>query len=533
MTSTQTEVRQKKYFWLHSHWPLLASMLAVIFEAMPLIVTQPAPFEDWPSHISRVSILTSLLRGELLWQPYYQINQLFLPNVALDLGVTLLHLIGIPLELSAQLFLLLTFVIFIGGGVALARAFSSSDPVKPMLSAMLFYNGSLMGGSVNFMAGLGLMLWVSAIWLHMSEFPARRFLVAACGVFLVFLAHLIAAFFLIAVIGLLEFDLFQRSHNFRFSNIIRHLSAFSAALIVIVLLWLSPTSTDTLSTDGMNQITYVGAPSAFGIIKAKLGLLGHPLLDGSGGRGAAIVVVGMLVFACAMARTARLQFGIRGIILALGLNVLWIVAPNGVGVGYGLDYRLVPAAFVVLIAVVRIEWRTSAPSSLAMVVMLTFSVCRSASLAADFRDDAVTYRQFEKAADHIIPGSVLLTAIGTPRSSISWTDFWAPPTEYLPTLAVANGVFVPTTFTFKSQHSVVMRPEYQNWRRLFDVSDEAAVAESWPLIKNTCAQWHKDGHAGDAYLVVVYPSIYSDELAKPATIEYFGQSFRLLNLCTG
>src|SRR5271154_6419305 len=70
---------------------------AVLFAAVPLLVSQPAPLEDWPSHLARVEILTSLLRGETFWAQYYHLNSFLLPNVALDVGLAGLHAIGLSI----------------------------------------------------------------------------------------------------------------------------------------------------------------------------------------------------------------------------------------------------------------------------------------------------------------------------------------------------------------------------------------------------------------------------------------------------
>ncbi len=512
-------------------WPVVSSLFATAFAAVPLALTQPAPLEDWPSHIARVKILAALIRGGSDWGQYYQLNQILLPNSALDFGITLLHLSGLPLGLAAQMFLLLTFVLFVSGGVALARAADASDPIKPMLFAVLFYNGALMGGFVNFMTGLGGALWMLAFWIGSPALPARRALIATSGAALIFFAHLIAACFFVAVVGLLELEQIRRSGRLGLATLLRHSSAALAGCVVVLLLTLSPTSNDTLSSHGAHSIIYVGAPSIINILKGKLILLGHPILDGSGIRGAAVLVAGLIALGCIMAGASRLRLTPRILWLTVGLNGLWLIAPNGVGVGYGLDYRLVPSMLVVLIAATPIEWRSVAGRQWALAVVLVFSVCRTASFMVDFRSSAETFRAFQQATAAIVPDSVLLTAIGTQREAIPWAVFWSPPTEYLPTTAVERGVFVPTTFALAAQHSVVLKSPYRGWTTMPYLANDAMVAAGWPLFDQVCKTWRADGHRGGVYLSVVYPSAYSDGLSQRAPVIGTGAGFRLMTLC--
>jgi hypothetical protein len=151
----------------------------------------------------------------------------------------------------------------------------------------------------------------------------------------------------------------------------------------------------------------------------------------------------------------------------------------------------------------------------------------------DFLRDAATYRTFEQATAAIVPDSVLLTAIGTPSAAIPWDVFWSPPTEYMPTLAVQRGVFVPTTFAFASQHTIVLDSVYQDWRRLSNLGDAAGVARAWKLFDDVCAKWRADRHTGHVYVAVVYPSDYSDHLQKSIVVRASGEGFRIVEPCAG
>ncbi len=518
---------------LARHWLVALRWIATPLAALPLLLTQPAPLEDWPNHIARVDILTHLLRGDAFWSQYYRINSFLLPNSGFDLGVTLPNFAGVPLGLAAQVFLCLTFAIFVGGGIVLSRAMAAADPVKPLLFTMLFYNGVLAGGFVNYMAGLGAALWILAWWIKSERSAPGRYLIAIAGCVLVFFIHLIAALFLAAAIMLLEFSSILRPRRNGLAVLSAHASGATAGAAVIGLLALSPTRQDSLAVESTAHISYAGAPSPVGIITDKLLLVPHSLLDGSGTRGALILLVGSLAFAGVTAWAARFAPNRRANFLIVGLNALWLVAPFGIGVGYQLDYRLVPSAFAVIIAATPIAWRSVNARTTALVVLMLLSISRTLSFLVEFRRGAAIYRDFERATAVIVPDSVLLTAIGTGRDSIPWDVFWSPPTEYVATLAVQHGVFVPTTFAFASQHTIVLKQDYQDWRRLSDLGDDASAARSWKLFDAVCAKWRADRHAGHVYVAVVYPSAYSDHLQRSLVARASGEGFRIMEPCAG
>lgn len=408
---------------------------------------------------------------------------------------------------------------------------ATPDPLKPLIFATVFYNGALMSGFVNYIAGLGCAFWVLALWQRATPFSVDRFILAIGGSVLVFCVHVIAAFFLVAAIGLLELELICRSRDYRVRSLVHQTSGLTAGFVILLLLTLSPTGHAIVSTDGTHHIVYIGAPGFFGIINSKLTLLVHPLIDGSGFRGAVIMMAGLLGLSYLTARAMHLGLLRPGLYLALGLNALWLAAPFRIGDGFFLDYRLVPPAVIVTIAATQIQWQSLKVQQWVMTAALLFSVCRSLSLIDDIRRYARTYSSFEQAIGVIAPDSVLLTAIGTGREAISWTTLWSPQTEHLATLAVQRGVFVPTTFALPSQQAIVLQPQYREWRSRSYLADDAHVARTWPLFDKVCAVWQTSCHTGGVYLAVVYPSDYSDGLFRRAAVKWRDTKFQLIELC--
>jgi hypothetical protein len=505
------------------------ALCAVVLAAVPLVVSQPAPLEDWPSHLARVEILTSLLRGETFWAQYYHLNSFLLPNVALDIGLAGLHGIGLSIATAGTVFLLATYAVFIVGGSRLARAFGASDPVKPVIIAMLFYNGALIGGFANYMVGLGLAFWVFAAWIEARDRPGRRFAIAVLGTVAVFFAHLIAAAFLVAAMGLFELYNLVRQRRFGSSALLRHASPAAAAAVVVVLFVLSPTTAD--GPGGGGAVYYTGAPSPAGIAKGKLILLFHPLLDGSGIIGAAILVAGMVVFLLLTLRFGRPRLSPRALFLALGLALLVVVSPNGIGVGYGLDYRLVVPLACVVVCATTLTWRGTAVRWVVFAVLLVTSVARSGSFIADFWRDKATFRAFEAATAQIPPDSLLLTGMGSRWETIPWGRFWAPPAEYLATQAAPSRVFVPTVFAIASQHPLVLNSRFAGWGSFVFFSSPDDAAKSRDRLQETCADWQALGHTGRVLMLLVYPSAVSEALIPRSFVIGSGPGFELVDGC--
>ena len=504
------------------------ALLAVLFAAVPLMIAQPAPLEDWPSHLARIDILCSLLRGERFWALDHHLNTFLLPNVALDVALVGLHAIGLSIATAGTAFLLATYALFVAGGVRLAAAFGASDPVKPPIMAMLFYNSALMGGFANYVFGIGLAFFVLAAWIGAHERPGRRMVIAIAGSVAVFFAHLIAAGFLIAAMGLFELHALARQRRFNPGALVRHATAAAAAAVAIILFALSPATADG---PGGGAVTYTGAPSLVGIAKGKLILLFHPLLDGSGITGAAIVVAGMGLCLPLALRTGRPRLSRSVWFVAAGLAVLVIVCPNGIGAGYGLDYRLVIPLVCVVVSAATLNWRGAGVRWLVFGILLATSAARSASFIADFTRDRATYRGFEDAVTQIPADSVLLTGMGSRWDDIPWGRFWAPPTEYLATVATAAGVFVPTVFAIASQHPLVLNRDFEAWRSFAFFSSPEDARRSRERLAAVCSDWQRLGHTGRTLLLLVYPSATSEKLILRRFVLQAGPGFELIDGC--
>jgi hypothetical protein len=503
-------------------------MVGIVCGGLPLLGGQPAALEDWPGHVARLEILTQLRDGNEFWSHFYHINTFVLPNVSVDVCIIALHAAGMTVSAAAQVVLLMTYALFVAAATALAWALRTADPFKPLLAVILFYCGPLMDGFVNYMMGVAVALCFLAAWIAVSR-PVPRLLIATLGAVVVFFCHLVAVGFFLAVLGLMEFAMLVRERQWNASMLMRHASPLAAAVPAVILFSVSPTS-------GALRIFYGDDLSVLGIAKNKLSLFLHPVLDGSGLLGAAILIVGATIFVTLMVLAWR-----RGLlipralsswhILVPGLIGLCLIVPNGVGEGMGLDSRLSPLVFLLAGLFMRLEWRDRGMRLACFTILLVVSLARSASFTHDAAANTEVFDGFAAAARIIPKDSMLLSGIGTPRAAIPWDKFWRPPAEYMGTLATAAQVFVPSVFALRSQHTLVLDDKFFKLHRQFDVSDAVAQAEVRDIARATCETWKVQGHDGSIFMVIVYPSAFSDNAFPPSARRATGTGFQLVDLC--
>jgi hypothetical protein len=511
----------------------LLTLLAVVLGAAPLCVVHQAGFEDWPSHIARAGILHQMQGDDAFWSRFYDRNTFLLPNVALDLLLLALTDLGLPLAQAGTAALLIAYGLFVSGAGALAGSARGSRNATMLCAALLFYNGALFSGFVNFMLGCGIALWCVAVWLRIRP-DAARVLIAIPFSALVFFGHLIAAGMFLVVLGAVDLAGFASIDRGRLSRIPARLSAMAGLICTAALLRLSPTDSDLAAQGGFSIAQYVRqfAQPSFYVGKAA-GVL-HAIFDGSGVSGSFVLIVGAIILAATfgwLRRAGQLdcRVSIAGATLACASALLFLLAPGKIGFGMGLDYRLPP-----FLAVCVIAWTSGGAklrgASLLGVLLLT-SVARSLILTCFAVSDAPTFESFRAVVPKIEADSVLLAGMGTPRNAIGWAEFWRPAAEYIGAEAASAHVFVPSVWALRSQHPLVLRSDFDEWGRQFDVSSEG-LSQSRLAWDGICQKWRL-GHSGPVYVAISYPSAASDAAISPSELVASGPGWRLIEACPG
>jgi hypothetical protein len=508
----------------------LLVLFAVLAAALPLLAARPVPFTDWPNHLARVHIGVELLRGDPFWTQFYAFNPAPVPNAALDIGIGALHWAGLDLDWAASLFLLLSYGVFVGGFCRLARGFGAFDATKPLLGSILFFTGPLMFGLVNYMLGLGVAFWLLAAWRGGGAI--RRGILAVIGTAVLFYVHLLAAAAWVLVILCLEAppllaSLRQRPWHARM--VLGMAAALSAGLVFLALLAISEAGTGSLPRADGSNYWYPGHGALLATASWKGGILLRMLTDHAIRLVGILSALGLVVFALLAAFPGRGRLATGPVLAIAALALVVLALPEAAGSGSLLDYRLALVPFLLAAAALRTSWRRPLVGNAALVLLLAISLSRTAGFTHDFVAQQAVIRDIETAVGELPEGSILLAAFGHGRADIPDALWWGPPTEHLATRAVIRRVFVPTVFAMGSQQPVVLRPEYEIWRRTWQIRSRrelAAMAEDVRPLCASAAEAHRR-----VFLFVAYPSAFLDSVVDPVDILASSPAFRLLNIC--
>ena len=481
--------------------------------ALPLLVTRPAPLQDWPNHVARIHILRALLNGDAFWAQFYRLSGFLVPNAALDLAILGLSRLGMPVELAAQCFLVATYVVFVAGFCALSGALGAWCPVKTAFAVLLFYGHALFWGLVNYVLGAGMMLGLLALWLAAGGNASRRAAIAGLGAVVLLFTHLVAAVAWIVVLA--SFDLCRMvTVRARMSaRLAGSLSWLSALLTVAVLLRAMP------SDAGQNlRLAYAGRGSA-GIVAHKVALFCEVLLGGSLAQDAASVA--SLAVCLVVAARARPQLAAAPALASACLLLVALGAPERIGSGSVLDTRLALLPLLLLAAGVHI-----APGRLGVAIASGAVLARTLVLAAYWHMAGSVFREFRQQSAALPRGAVMMAAYATRLPSLSWQAVWSPAITSIATQAVFGDIFVPAIFANPAQQPIALRPAYLPLRQPWNLTDPAHRRDSAARLSSLCLS----GRFSGVYLTVLYPGHVLATLEQKALL-HAGPDFLILDAC--
>ncbi len=483
----------------------------LLLGAVPLLVARPAPLQDWPNHIARVHILAGLLRGSGFWARFYRFDGFLVPNAALDLGVLGLLRAGLPIAAAAQIFLLVTYLVFVGGFCALARASAAFSPAKVGFVVLLFYSNALFWGLVNYVLGIGLLLAMLAVGLHAGAW--RRFCVAGGGAALLLFVHVVPAVALAAILFCLDLHRFATSREALIRRCAASTSWLLALLVVAGLLAVLP--------GGAGHEFVAGYPGASvgDVLTRKLGLFGKALLGGSRVQDAASLAAVAICIAASVFARARLSAA--SMVVVIGLIVLAMAAPERLGTGSLLDTRLALLPLLFAAACVRLE-----PRPLATAIAVGVVLARTLLIALEWQAAGQVFRDFDRRTAALPPGGLMMMAYGTPLPSLSWQRIWSPPIISIATQVVLRDVFMPAIFANPAQQPIALRPEYAALAQPWNLTDAARLHAAASALDAVCAARRFAG----VYLTVLYPGRFVASQVGAALL-HAQPDFLILDAC--
>jgi hypothetical protein len=178
--------RRRRFWWL----PAMGLLAAIAVAVAPLLFLRVVPLVDYPTHLARMSVLAALDTSPALQQNYVA-DWGIKPNLAMDAAVLALARL-MPVEDAMRLFLALAIALQVSGTAVLHRVLWGKFDLWTAAAALFVFNIALAGGFINFVFGVGLLLYALAAWCATEAWPVRRRLpLLALLCVLLFFSHLL------------------------------------------------------------------------------------------------------------------------------------------------------------------------------------------------------------------------------------------------------------------------------------------------------------------------------------------------------
>ncbi len=298
------------------------ALLAAILSSAVVLLTPFLPYLDYPNHVARFALLGKF-QSTALFNEFYRVNPIFVPNLGFDLLAVNLSKI-LPADLATRLILACClFSASFGWAKLLLRLVK--QPLPFVVAIPLFtVSYSLYTGFLNFLLGMAIMPWI--VWWYRSWLESKR--PAAYALFFglavaCFVSHALSAMLSILVAVAVSF-------LWEIEGVKKRLSivgwSVPPVLLMGVLLKLSPSSGEFSRID-------------FGTLKHKLAI---PLIALKGPTWkfdfAIYALVAVLLLGALVLKSAK--WDRRGTLLAGCLLAIAIATPTALAVAANLDHRL-------------------------------------------------------------------------------------------------------------------------------------------------------------------------------------------------
>ncbi len=417
---------------------LVAAFLVVAL--IPLFTCSPLPLGDYPNHLARMYIISTLPHSQIL-QRYYEIHWQLIPNLALDLMVPQLARF-MAVERAMLIFTGLTLVLLVAGCFAVHRALFGRLSYAPFAVFLLLYNRQFLWGMLNYLFSLGLALLTFALWVALRRKP----LAIRCGIFvvlgmMVFISHLSGFGVLGVLIGGYELHAFWQERNYRAlrKDLVAAIVALGSPVVMFVLF--SPTGSRASQFEYWGlQKRFIGLFDVFNNYLLALDVATFLLVM-------AAIGLGFLL------RKARLHS--RMLLPLVSMALIYCIIPSQLFGSNGSDRRLIPALFLILAC--SLEWNVRERYIVA-VVALVFLV-RTAVLIKNWTAASAIYRANLEVMDQIPRGAKVATAVG----ELDYPQLNNPPLGHLPNMAVVRReVLTNALFADYGHQPLRFKPDYES-----------------------------------------------------------------------
>jgi hypothetical protein len=464
--------------------------IAVIFVLLMVVASVPIathplpPLSDYVNHLARTHVIDAIGTDSNLSR-YYTVEWQIIPNLMIDLIVPVLHRF-MSVYLAGQIFTILAFLLIASGALALSRALNGRWSPVPLVALPLLYNGVLLVGVMNYVFGIGLVLWALASWVMLREraWP-WRFAASTLFAIALFVCHLFAAG--VYGLGLLALELSRlwlRRHKPRAP---RRFAEFAAAGIPFVPLALLLVASPTWDAPGS---------PAFWELSGKLqGLVA--VFDVYYLAVAAGLLAAITAGAIYAGRRGILTFNPAGwAILAVGC-IAYLALPRALLGAHLADQRLPIAIAFMLVACFEVDFRDRAIRHGFMALVAALLIVRVAEVQLVWNHLERGSREFLQSVEKIKRGARVLVVYGDRSTGKEISDFNLVHAASM--AVIERSALVSTEFTVKGKQILHARKEFQKY-----VETEDWLPPSLPYV----LQVAEGDKAGASYFWNDWPQHY-------------------------
>ena len=429
-------------------FPWIAFLTLLFACTLPLFVTRHLPLVDYPTHLARMHVLSDHGTDGFLNQ-VYELSLAPRPNLGMDLVVFAISRF-VPVETASRLFVVFSMMVTLSGvGVLSWVIHREWSPISILLGAVLLYNWVFAYGFMNFLFGVGLMLWALAVWfVTMDRSALVRVMVGMLFAAAIFLAHIVPfVVFALALGGIgLHRSIVQRRIDCRRLAKEFLVAVIACGLPALVFLNLIPASGDLV------------AGFSAGSWSSKLvALIRTPL--GMNLQGDVAVFTGVLVLVVSVCLWGKIAIApaLRLVLALVGLA--FIIAPYSSQLGFYMTERIYLIFLLLLVAALKITFRRAMVYR-TMIGLLAFSISvRSLVTASDWRKCDLSLNRVRNAFSSL-EGPAILYVAAFPASENpggmlfrlnSRYRFFNPAELHIGAYAALNnGIFVPMVYAHPS-----------------------------------------------------------------------------------
>jgi hypothetical protein len=439
---------------------LFAVLLAVV--AAPILLNPLPPISDYINHLARMHIIAAG-NSDAFLQRYYEINWQVIPNLMMDMIVPLFERV-MNVYLAGQIYTLLSFALITSGTLALHRALFGRWSALPLIAFPLLYNDMFLVGTMNFVFGIGLMLWALASWVALRErgLPLRL-AVSALFVIGLFFCHL----FVLGdyAVGLLAFESYRLcAAHFKTRRASGRAAAWRALpglmldyvltgvpfLPVLALLMLSPTRglwDYVWSLQGKGE-------GALAAIRAYSDVLAYVL--------AGIFVVGAAV---ALRYRALSFHGFGWVLFPLGA-LTYLALPQVIFETYLADQRMPISLAFMLAACFDVDFRNRFARVGFATALVLIVTARVAEVEYTWAPLSAGVESFRHSVELLNRGAKVAVAYADPNGGDNLRDYGLVHADCI--AVIERSALVTTEFTVIGKQILHARPA---WRGRVDTED--------------------------------------------------------------